>query len=168
MGYLALCSRVITFSNSSLPLVNFQSPRVAPNCTLNLCSSLFYRVFTLDDFTFIFEFFHRFHDLWYCLFKDLYSNLHPQHKIVVQWHGSQKTFFCDPTLCLNKLTTYEPPHMVIDHSQLSLKCRLPSIRFADFTSASAKLKRGHVRCYAVALSVQGPRSHDFARGLTLI
>ena len=42
------------------------------------------------------------------------------------------------------------------HPQLSLKCRLPNrIRFDVLTGASAKLKRGHghVKRYAVALSV---------------
>jgi len=48
----------------------------------------------------------------------------PQHKIVVWCHGSQKIVFCDTAFWLNKLTTYEPPHMVIGHSQLPLKCRL--------------------------------------------
>jgi len=45
---------------------------------------------------------------------------------------------------------------VHSHPQLSLKCRLPNcIRYDVLTGASAKLKRGHghVKRYAVALSV---------------
>jgi len=53
MGYSALCCGVITFSNRFLPLANFQSPGVAPNCTLNLCSSFFHRVFTFIHCSFI-------------------------------------------------------------------------------------------------------------------
>jgi len=40
------------------------------------------------------------------------------------------------------------------HPQLSLKCRLPNrISFDVFTGVFAKLKRGHVKPCAVALSV---------------
>jgi len=39
---------------------------------------------------------------------------------------AKRSFYCDTTFCLNKLTTYEPPYVVIGHSQLSLKYRLPN------------------------------------------
>ena len=55
------------------------------------------------------------------------------------------------------------------HPQLSLKCRWPNrISFDDFDGCSAKLKRGHVKRYAVARNVRGPRGHDFSRGLVFI
>ena len=75
MGYLALCSRVIAFSNRSLPLVNFRSLGVAPNCTLILCSSLFYRVLTFNHcLSLSSNSFAGFMICEYCPFKNLYSN----------------------------------------------------------------------------------------------
>jgi len=64
------------------------------------------------------------------------------------------SFFCDITFCLNMLTTIRSA--VRGHPQLSLKCRLRNrISFDFLTGASAKLKRGHAKRYAVALSVWG-------------
>jgi len=43
---------------------------------------------------------------------------------------------------------------VVVHPQLSLNCRLPNrISFDSLTGASAKLKRGKVKGYTVAISV---------------
>ena len=54
---------------------------------------------------------------------------------------AKRSFFCDPTFCLNKLTTHVPPHMVIGHFQLSLKCRLPNcIRFDVFYRCICKVE----------------------------
>jgi len=63
-------------------------------------------------------------------------------------------FFCDTTFCWNKLTTYEPPYVVTPNCLWSLVCQIVSV-LKFLTGASAKLKRGHVKRYAVVLSVLG-------------
>ena len=69
---------------------------------------------------------------------------------VVTWE--QKDRFCDATFCFNKSTTYEPPYMVTPNCLWSVGCQIVSLlKFS--TGASAKLKRGYVKRYAVALSV---------------
>jgi len=78
MGCLALCSQVVTFCNCSLPLVNFRRLRVTPKCTLNLCSSLSYRVFTFkhcSSSSALRNSFSGFITCECCLFIFLYFNL---------------------------------------------------------------------------------------------
>jgi len=50
------------------------------------------------------------------------------------------------------------------HPQFSLKSWLPN-RLTFLTGDFSKLKRGHVKRHAVALSVQGSCGHDFGRGV---
>jgi len=66
------------------------------------------------------------------------------------FQGGQKFFQVD----LAPLVTACIPTAVHGHPQLSVKCRLPNrISLTFTTGTSAKLKRGHMKRYAVALSV---------------
>ena len=88
------------------------------------------------------------------LFRPVYSNsslIKPRSGCCglrsVQWYTVVKiSFFCDTIFCLTKLITYEPP-------QLSLKCRVLASFLTFLTGEFAKLKRGNVKRYAVALRV---------------
>jgi len=58
------------------------------------------------------------------------------------------SFFCDTTLFLNKLTTYQPPYMVTSSCLWSVGCQIVSV-LTFLMGASAKLKLGHMNRYAV-------------------
>jgi len=56
--------------------------------------------------------------------------------------------------CLNKLTTKEPPYVVTPNCLWSVDCQIVSV-LTFLTGVFTKLKRGHVKRHAVALSVYG-------------
>jgi len=100
-------------------------------------------------------------------FSILESPLSMTKKMVVSCHRSKKIAFLWYNFLFEqiKCVTYESPQIVPPNCSWSVGCQIVS-GLTFFTGASEKLKRGDVKHCAFALSVKGPRGHDFARGLT--
>ena len=67
-----------------------------------------------------------------------------QKRLLCSVTVGKRTFLCDTTSPLNKLTTYEPPYMVTPNCLWIVGCQIVSV-LTSLTGASAKCKRKHVK-----------------------